>query len=118
MIDALNQWDPALDAMVAAAGHHRVLLENDRVRVLETRIEVGETTAVHTHCWPAAYYVLSWSDFVRRDGDGEVQLDTRVTPIAVVPGEAIWSGALGPHTFENVGDTAMHLISVEVKSGA
>ena len=75
-------------------------------------------TPVHTHCWPAAYYVLSWSDFVRRDDKGAVQLDTRVTPIAVVPGQAIWSGVLGPHTFENVGQAAMHLISVEVKSGA
>ncbi len=106
-----------LDAVIAAPEHHRVLLENDSVRVLDTRIEPGETVRLHTHRWPAAYYVLAWGDFVRRDERGEVTLDTRVTPVHVAPGQAVWSGALGPHTLENVGTAAIHIVSVEVKGG-
>lgn len=40
--------DP-LDAVMAAPNHHKVLLENDQIRVLETLIRPGEETAVHTH---------------------------------------------------------------------
>lgn len=56
-----------LDAMAAAHDHHRVLLENQRVRVLDTRLAPGDTTPVHEHGWPAVLPVLSWSDFVRID---------------------------------------------------
>lgn len=102
-----------LDAVVAAPKHHRVLLENDRVRVLDTRIEPGEIVPVHTHRWPAAYHVLSWSDFVRRDAEGNVLVDSRMSKAA--PPEAIWSEPLAPHSLENVGSTPLHVVSVELK---
>ena len=70
--------DPgALDAMIAAPDHHEVLLEDDRVRVLDTRLGPGERTPVHTHASPAALYVMSWSDFLRRDADGNLIVDSR-----------------------------------------
>ena len=33
-------WDPALDAVVAAPKHHRVIFENERLRVLEPGLRV------------------------------------------------------------------------------
>ena len=30
-----STWDPALDAVIAAPKHHKVLFENDRLRVLD-----------------------------------------------------------------------------------
>lgn len=104
-----------LDAVVAAPAFHALLLENDAVRVLNTRIEPGQIVPLHTHRWPAAYYVLSVGDFVRRDEHGRVTLDTRATPTGLRPGTAVWSPALGPHTLENVGATTIHVVSVEVK---
>ena len=106
-------WPDELDAVVAAPKHHRLLLENDRVRVLDTRIEPGETVPVHTHRWPAAYRVLSWSDFVRRDADGNVLADSRTS--AASPPEAVWSEPLPPHSLENVGSSVLHVVSVELK---
>ena len=35
-----------LDAMAAAPDHHAILLENDQVRVLDTRLAPGERTPV------------------------------------------------------------------------
>ena len=32
-----SQWDPPLDAVAAAPAHHKVIFENDRLRVLEVR---------------------------------------------------------------------------------
>lgn len=109
--------DARLDAVVAAPAFHALLLENDAVRVLDTRIEPGQIVPLHTHRWPAAYYVLSVGDFVRRDEHGRVTLDTRATPTGLRPGTAVWSPALGPHTLENVGATTIHVVSVEVKHG-
>jgi hypothetical protein len=91
-------------------------MENDQVRVLRTRIPAGETTGLHTHCWPAVYLVESWSPFVRRDADGEVTLDSRTVPGPERPAGPIWSPPLPPHTLENVGNDEIRLVSVEVKT--
>jgi putative transposase len=45
-------WPDSLDALAAAPESHRLLFENDAVRVLETRIAPGQATQVHTHRWP------------------------------------------------------------------
>ena len=105
----------SLDAVVAAPRHHRVLLENAHVRVLDTRIAPGDTVPLHAHGWPGVHHVMSWSDFVRRNAAGQVEVDTRGKP-AVAAGTALWSGPLGPHTLENVGHVELHVISVELKS--
>jgi quercetin dioxygenase-like cupin family protein len=104
-----------LDALVAAPDHHKLLLENDQVRVLDTRIEPGETVPLHCHCWPAVYYVVSWSDFIRRDQNGQIQVDTRAAEIVMHPGSAVWGNPLEKHTLENVGSDTLHMISVELK---
>jgi quercetin dioxygenase-like cupin family protein len=71
-VNSPSAWPESLDALAAAPGNHSLLLENEHVRVLDTRIKAGERTPVHTHRWPAALYVLSWSDFVRYDDQGRV----------------------------------------------
>lgn len=106
--------DDSLDALSAAPRNHRVLFENERVRVLDTSVAPGETVPLHTHRWPSVLYILAWSDFVRRGAEGEVLLDSRRSG-AVAPGMALWSGPLGPHTLENVGESELRAISVELK---
>ena len=82
-------WDEAVDALVAAPDQHRLVFENAHVRVLDTRIAPGERTPVHTHRWPASHYVVSWSDFVRRDAAGTVLVDTRASGIRATVPEAL-----------------------------
>jgi len=105
-----------LDAMLAAPNHHSVLLENEKIRVLDTRLGPGERTPVHTHQWPGALYVLSWSDFVRYDPAGNVLVDSRTMLAKPEIGSAIWSAPLAPHYVQNVGQTDLHIIAIEVKS--
>ena len=107
-----------LDAMTAAPAHHAILLENEQIRVLDTRLSPGAATPTHTHQWPAALYVICWSDFVRRDADGEIIVRSRDWESPPQPGEAIWGPALQPHSVENVGDTELRIIAVELKSPA
>lgn len=107
-----------LDAMTAAPDHHIILLENEHVRVLDTRLGPGGRTPVHTHLWPAALYVLSWSDFIRYDAHDTPILDSREISPRPTPGSAIWGPPLTPHYVCNVGDSDLHVIAIELKPGS
>jgi mannose-6-phosphate isomerase-like protein (cupin superfamily) len=104
-----------LDGVVAAAEHHHVIFENERVRVLETAIPAGAVTAPHTHLLPTVMYVVSGSHFIRRDGAGEVMLDTRAAdpPFAMPP--VLWAASTPEHTLENTGADDLVVIGVELK---
>jgi hypothetical protein len=114
---AADAWThpDSLDALAAAPESHRLLLENDLVRVLETAIAPGYVTPLHTHRWPGCLYVLSFGHFVRRDGNGSVLVDSRAGGGLPQPGTALWSGPLPPHTLENVDTTEIRVIGVELK---
>jgi catechol 2,3-dioxygenase-like lactoylglutathione lyase family enzyme len=109
------EWPDELDALAAAPGNHQLLLENERVRVLLTVIAVGAMTPVHTHRWPSVEYVLSATDFVRRDAGGIVLFDTRAADAEPQTSEVLWSGPFPPHSLENVGDAELRVIMVELK---
>jgi hypothetical protein len=104
-----------LDALVAAPANHQLLFENERVRVLQTRAPVAATTPVHTHRWASVEYVLKTADFIRRDGDGNILLDTRVAHARPEPSDVLWSDPLPPHSLEKVGDVELRVIMVELK---
>ena len=111
------EWHDELDALAAAPGNHRLLLENERVRVLETVIPEATSTPVHTHRWASVEYIVSASSFVRRDGDGDVVFDTRAVGAEFRPAEVLWSEPFPPHSVENVGDSELRVIMVELKDG-
>ena len=105
-----------LDAMSAAPDHHHVLLENDHVRVLDTHLAPGESTPVHEHGWPAVLHVLSWSDFVRVDAQGNVILDSCASGMNPKPGDILWGPPLAPHAVRNVGEHELRVIAIEIKT--
>jgi hypothetical protein len=109
-------WPDSLDALAAAPRHHRLVLENERVRVLDTRIPSGDVVPVHTHRWPAVYYTIAPGQCVRYDAEGNVLLDTRIHPLRRDDQSAVWIESLPPHSVENVGPGEIHLISIELKT--
>ena len=110
-----EEWPESLDAVVSAPAHHRVLFENEHVRVLDTRVPPGERVPLHTHKWPSVAYTISTGDFVRFDADDNPTLDTRTAKLPAQLGTAIWLPPLEPHSIENVGATEMRAITVEIK---
>jgi hypothetical protein len=105
-----------LDAVAVAAENHPLLMENDKVRVLDTKVEPGQRTPVHAHEWGAALYVLSWSDFLRYDTQGNELFDSRTMQHKPPPGSAFWAEPIGPHYVQNIGDRVLHIVAVEIKA--
>ena len=50
-----STWDAALDAVAAAPDNHKVLFENDRLRVLEVTLHSGEEEPTHHHRWHSVF---------------------------------------------------------------
>lgn len=48
-------WDPQLDAVVAAPANHKVIFENERLRVLEVTLRPDEEEPTHHHRWPSVF---------------------------------------------------------------
>jgi hypothetical protein len=46
----------ATDAVAAAPENHKVILENDTVRVLEARVPLHSREVPHTHFWPSVFF--------------------------------------------------------------
>ena len=108
-------WPDSLDALVAAPGHHQLLLEDQRVRVLHTRIGAGDLVPLHTHRWGGVAYLQSWSHFIRRDERGEILFDSRQVGDPPTIPCAQWMQPLPPHTVENLGPLEISIVIIELK---
>jgi quercetin dioxygenase-like cupin family protein len=99
--------DPSRDPVVTDGDKYRVVLENERVRVLEYRDSPGQRTSPHYH---SDYVLCSLSAFKRRF----VLADGREAVREVRPGDVVW-GKAHSHIGENVGSTETHVLIVELK---
>jgi quercetin dioxygenase-like cupin family protein len=97
-----------VDATKTDAEHHEVLLENDRVRVLRMTYPAGATSPVHEHR-PGAMVVLQGGRS-RNIREGESEEETEAAR-----GDVGWSEGSPPHATENLGDTDIVVIRVELK---
>ena len=97
----------AEDAVKAAPHAYKVLLENDRVRVLESRMKPGDKTGMHSHPAVVAYGV----------GDGKFKFtspDVQSMEVEMKAGMTMYLDAV-EHSTENIGATEGHVILVELK---
>lgn len=115
-------WDPKLDAVVAAPKHHKVLFENERVRVLEVTLEPNDEEPVHHHRWPSVFVLDQVKPpVVDISPDGE-----RLPPNRdVVAALGAWDGngclvvRMAPQPAGRVlneSDVALHGIRIEMKT--
>ncbi len=120
-----NFCDPAShphDAVAAAPYSHRVMFEDEHVRVLEIRLPPGASEPVHIHALPSVihgetggeggakflYTEYRWmnGEFIKiRENEVEASAGTR----------AVWSGPEGPHSITNIGPVGVKFTRVEIK---
>jgi len=108
-------WPDSLDALVAAPDHHELLLEDQRVRVLHTRIAAGDVVPLHTHRWGGVAYLQSFSHFIRRDERSEILFDSRQAGEPPKIPRVQWMQPLPPHTVENLGPLEISILIIELK---
>ncbi len=108
-------WPAALDAPVAAPKNHRILFENERVRVLEVVVEVGGREPLHAHCWPSLLYVTFRGKLREWDADGNVVREVKETPPTSAFPQTQWLDVSPPHSIENLDSQPIHLLRIELK---
>jgi hypothetical protein len=107
-------WPPETDALLAAPASHRVLLENDQVRVLDVVIEPGVREPEHTHRAPSVM-IIDGPARIRYYADGTLQFESQARPDAPPGPRVRWMEPEGPHCVENIDQHHYHAIRVELK---
>ncbi len=98
----------AQDPAVVNAKTIKVKFENDRVRVLEAELPPGVKEEAHSH--PAyVIYVLAGGKYRNYAADG------KTTEGELKTGDVRYRDPL-THAAENIGDTTLHMILVELKT--
>jgi len=100
----------AQDAVKVSPETHKVLLENDQVRVLDARMKPGEKVAMHSHPANVVYFLT----------DGKIKItypDGKTEEREVKAGVAAWNAGV-THAAENVGTTGFHELQIELKGAA
>src|SRR5829696_8877001 len=119
MADVSNrsEWPPNLDAVLAAPKNHRVLWEDEAVRVLEVSVEPGEREQLHHHQWESLMVVLSRPEYVSYDASGN-----ETGPAVALPADPVFPIVARlppqrPHFFEvpPSEQRRLHAIRVEFK---
>ena len=108
-------WSASLDAPTAAPKNHRVLFENERVRVLDVVVGVGDRESLHAHCWPSFLYVTFRGKLREWGADGKLLREVKETPPATAFPITQWLEASPPHSIENLDSQPIHLLRVELK---
>ncbi len=84
-----TEWPPHLEALIAAPANHRLLHEDDEVRVLEVTVQPGERENLHHHRWPSIMVVLARPDYRNFDAGGNEIPPSGGTPSSPVLPRAI-----------------------------
>ena len=95
------------DVVKVSPETHKVLLENEHVRVLDVHAKPGEKVGMHSHPASTLYYLT----------DGKLKVtypDGRTEERSVKAGTAVWSEAV-THAVENVGANDFHEVHIEIK---
>ena len=97
----------AQDVVKVSPETHKVLLENEHVRVLDVHAKPGEKVAMHSHPASVLYYLP----------DGKLKVtypDGRTEERTVKAGTSVWSEA-ARQAVENVGANELHEVHIELK---
>ena len=114
-------WDPNLDAVVAAPKHHRVIFENDKLRVLEVTLEPQDEEPLHHHRWPSVFVLDSIHGDVHDFSPDGTQLPPSrdiMRAIETWDGQSSLVVHMAPQPLGRVlnkGDKTVHGIRIEIK---
>jgi quercetin dioxygenase-like cupin family protein len=96
------------DALKAAPNAYKLLMENDRVRVMDIRLKPGEKAPMHNHPNDHVIYVITGAKTRLTSPDGKkIEMDAKAGQTLMME--------KGSHMAENIGTTVGHNIMIELK---
>lgn len=110
------------DAVAAAPYSHRVLFEDEHVRVLEINLPALATEPIHVHALPSVIMgetggaggaKFRYTEYEMRNGKFVEVAHNDVEPSAGY--RAVWSGPEGPHAITNIGQVGVKFQRIEIK---
>jgi hypothetical protein len=117
--DEIDTYDTALfaDELAAAASNHDIgtslLFENDHIRVFEARLEPGGRGAFHIHDKPYFWTVVDPSRGLQRFPDGTSVVHHYTLGETAYRAQSADDPLI--HDLENVGETTLRFVTVELK---
>ena len=96
------------DVLKVANSGYDLLMENERVRVMEMRLKPGKKSPMHNHPSDHVIYVFKDAKFKLSFPDGKSD------EFELKAGQALWIEA-GSHETENIGHTQGHNLVTEIK---
>lgn len=114
-MSAAWEWPDSLDAVAAAPNSHRVVFENDLVRVLEVTVEPGVREPEHTHRWPSVMVTHERARIRYFAGSELVFESPDPLPDVELP-RSSWLEPEGPHSVENIDTVWLRALRFELKN--
>ncbi|QOY85853.1 cupin domain-containing protein [Paludibaculum fermentans] len=104
-------WTADNDALAAAPQHHKLLFENEEVKVLEVTVAPGVREPLHAHRYPSVLYYIS-AAHMKEHSPGVPAVDRGLR----ADGTVIFLPVGPPHQMENLESTKpLKAIRVELK---
>lgn len=108
------------DAVAAAPGSHRVLMEDDTIRVLRVEVAPGATEPVHDHRWPSVMYFEQPQPITYIEYDlvnGRLVETQRFDAPATKATQTVRGKPEGVHAVMNRGTAPFVAVRIEFKDG-
>ena len=109
------EWPDSLDAVAAAPNNHKVVIENDRVRVLDVTVAPGEMENLHAHCRSSVMYLMYEGVYKDYGANGELLAEAREPAPAEQFPMTLWLDPQAPHRVHNLDPKPVRLLRVELK---
>jgi quercetin dioxygenase-like cupin family protein len=97
-----------LDVLDVENSGYNLIMENEKVRVMEMKLKPGEKSPMHNHPNDHVVYVFNNAKFKLSFPNG------KSNEFELKAGQALWIEA-GPHETENIGNTNGHNLVTEIK---
>jgi hypothetical protein len=109
-------WDPALDGLLAAPDNHKVLYEDDAIRVVSVSVAPGAIEKPHHHRFPSVFVIDRMVKL--RDFNGATREEIPLPIPKDVEFPIVVKFAPQPlHYVENIDTEPFHATRIEFKRG-
>ncbi len=114
-LDEAAKLPPEQDAVSAAPDNHRVIFENDDMRVLEVIVQPGERENLHDHRWPSVLVVDALPKIAVYDKDGKIRPAAQRPQSPELPIATRVPPQVAAHSIHNLDSKPFHAVRIEYK---